>query len=440
MDFVRIRNGRFDGRWIWAAVIAPWKILRDGRRALTAYEWRVVTVLGTANFIDSYDIAILGLALPQIQEGLGIAENEVGRLTAIIRLGVLPALLLTLLADSLGRRRLLLLTILGFTFATFVTAFAANTGQFTAFQFVARMFIVAEGMLAVVVIAEEIRARYRGWGIGVLSAFGALGHGLASVIFALVELLPYGWRALYALGAAPLLFVAWFRRSLRETRRFVVYQERRNDRPGWRTAVLPVKHLIVMYPGRLAALCAALFPVAFTLDAALIFVSKTLQQTHGYAPVHVTLLFLTVGVVAPVGNLLAGWLGDRWGRKRVLVVAMAANICGLLAFYNLSGALVPVAFGLMLLSLQIISPLFAALGAELFPTSYRSTASGVRQVVTTIGGAIGLWAEGHLYNYFGSHPAAISALVLALPLAPCIVWFWLPETANRELEEVSPER
>ncbi len=439
MDSSTRTNSRFVDSWIWA-LVAPWKILREGRRQLTTYEWRVVAVLGTANFIDSYDIAILGLALPQIQEGLAIAESQVGALTAIIRLGVLPALLFTLLADSLGRRRVLLLTILGFTLATFITAFAANKSQFAAFQFVARMFIVAEGMLAVVVIAEEIRARHRGWGIGVLSAFGALGHGLASVIFALVEILPYGWRALYALGALPLLLLAWFRRSLRETRRFVAYRERVNDQSAWRTAVVPVKHLIRMYPGRLIALCAALFPVAFTLDAALIFVSKTLQQTHGYAPAQVTVLFLTVGVAAPLGNLLAGWLGDRWGRKRVLVAAMITNALGLLAFYNWSGPLVPVAFGVMLFSLQIVSPLFAALGAELFPTSYRSTASGVRQVVMTIGGAIGLWVEGNLYSYFGSHPAAITALVLALPVAPLIVWFWLPETAKRELDEVSPER
>jgi putative MFS transporter len=440
MDRSKVAGGAFKGPWIWAVLAAPWRILREGRRQLTAYEWKVVSVLGTANFIDSYDVAILGLALPQIQEGLGIAEDRVGGLTALIRLGVLPALLFTLLADSLGRRRLLLFTILGFTLATFVTAFSASATQFAALQFIARMFIVAEGMLAVVVIAEEVRARYRGWGIGVLSALGALGHGLASVVFALVEVLPYGWRALYALGAAPLLLLAWFRRSLKETRRFVAYRNHLPMEGNWRSALVPVKHLVRMYPGRLLALCAALLPVAFTLDAALIFVSKTLQQTHGYAPAQVTLLFLTVGVVAPIGNLLAGWLGDRWGRKRVLIGAMLTNASGLLAFYNLTGPWVPVAFGVMLLSLQIVSPLFAALGAELFPTSYRSTASGVRQVVTTLGGAMGLWVEGDLYTQLGSHPAAISALVLALPIAPLIVWAFLPETANRELEDVSPER
>jgi len=427
---------------VWSALTAPWRILREGRRQLTAYEWRVVAVLGTANFIDSYDVAILGFALPQIQEGLGIEERAVGALTAIIRLGVLPAVLFTLLADSLGRRRLLLITILGFTGATFATAFSGDAAQFAALQFIARMFIVAEGMLAVVVIAEEIRARYRGWGIGVLSAFGTFGHGLASVIFAVVDYLPYGWRALYALGVLPLLLIAWFRRSLRETRRFVAYEEQQlvAQEAAWRQALAPVGRLVRMYPGRLVALCAALFPVAFTLDAALIFVSKTLQQVHGYAPGQVTLLFLTVGVTAPVGNIVAGWLGDRWGRKRVLVWAMLANGLSVAGFYNLSGVGVPLAFGVMLLSLQIVSPLFAALGAEVFPTSCRSTASGVRQVVTTIGGACGLWVEGQLYGYLGTHTAAITALLIALPIAPLIVWLFLPETANRELEEVAPEK
>lgn len=427
-------------RALAVGLAVPWRLLRQGRRQLTASEWRLVSVLGTANFIDSYDIALLGLALPQIQRGLGILETEVGALTAVIRLGVLPALLLTLLADAWGRRRLLLLTILGFTGATFVTAFSRSAGEFAALQFLARMFIVAEGMLAVVVIAEEIRARCRGWGIGVLSAFGTLGHGMASLLFALVDLLPYGWRALYALGVAPLLLVAWFRRSLRETHRFTLYQQTISGEPALRKTFAPLGKLVFAYPGRLIALCLALFPMAFTLDAALLFVSKTLQETHGYMPAQVTLLFLTVGIVAPTGNLLAGWVGDRWGRKRVLVCGILANGLGALAFYNLSGPWVPLAFGLTLLSLQIVSPLFAALGAELFPTSYRSTASGVRQVISTIGGACGLWVEGQLYAYFGSHTAAVTTLFVVLPIAPLIVWLFLPETANRELEEVAPEK
>lgn len=394
-------------------------------------------MLGTANLIDSYDIAIMGLALPQIQKGLGIEEDEVGTVGAIVRLGVLPAVLLTLLADAFGRRRLLLATILGFTAATFFTAFSRSATDFVALQFLARTFIAAEGMLAVVVIAEEFRARHRGWGIGILSAMGTLGHGLAALIFSAIHYLPYGWRSLYVLGVLPLLLVAWFRRSLRETRRFE--NQTFEERSVWQRTRRPLGRLFRLYPGRLAVLCAALFPLAFVLDSALIFVSKTLQEVHGYSPGAVTLLFLSMGISAPLGNLVAGAIGDRWGRKRVLTAGLAVNGLSIFAFYQLEGIWIPLAFGSMLLSLNIVSPLFAALGAELFPTSFRSTASGVRQVVSTIGGATGLLAEGWLYGQLGSHAAAITAMLVLLPLAPLMVALFLPETANRELEEIAPE-
>ncbi len=408
------------------------KWLRLSRR-----ERRTVAVLGTANLIDSYDIAIMGLALPQIQQGLGIEEQEVGTVGAVVRLGVLPAVFLTLLADTFGRRRLLLITILAFTLATFVTAFSRSAAEFATLQFLARTFIAAEGMLAVVVIAEEFRARHRGWGIGILSAMGTLGHGLAALVFSTIHYLPYGWRALYVLGVVPLLLIAWFRRSLRETRRFRSLRE--HSPAAWQEAARPVRRLLQLYPGRLVALCAALFPLAFVLDTSLIFVSKTLQEVHGYSPGHVTLLFLCMGAAAPIGNLLAGVVGDRWGRKRVLTAGLLVNGLSIFAFYQLEGIWVPLAFASMLLSLNIVSPLFAALGAELFSTSFRSTASGVRQVVATMGGATGLMVEGWLYGMLGSHGAAITTMLLLLPIAPLMVVLFLPETAKRELEEIAPE-
>jgi len=45
-----------------------------------------------------------------------------------------------------------------------------------------------------------------------------------------------------------------------------------------------------------------------------------------------------------------------------------------------------------------------------------------------------------LFTRFGSHAAAITAMLLVTPLAPGIVALFLPETASRELEEISPER
>ena len=410
-----------------------------GGPRLTERQRRVLAVLGAANLVDSYDFALMGLALPQIQAGLGVAEGEIGGMLAVVRLGVAPALLLTLFADSAGRRRLLLVTILGFTVCTGLTALARTPLEFVVLQFLGRVFIAGETMLAVVVITEEFDAGNRGWGIGILGAMGALGHGLASIVYSFVNVLPFGWRALYLLGLAPLLLLAWFRRTLGETRRFESLHGAAPPR-GAGALLTPLANLVRMYPGRMIALWAAVVPFAFVAETVMFFPSKFLQETHGYRPGDVAVMYLTVGVLGLVGNVIAGALGDGLGRKRMLVAALLLNGTSAGLFYNLAGWPLPLLWGLMVLSMTMALVLFNAVGSELFPTSYRSTASGARQAVSTLGAAAGLWLEGRLYRSAGSHPEAITAMLVAVPIAPIVVALFFTETANRELEEVSPER
>ena len=67
----------------------------------------------------------------------------------------------------------------------------------------------------------------RGWANGTLSALDYTGAGLASLVFAAVNILPYGWRALYVIGAVPLFLVAFLRRRLPETKRFAAQEKRK---------------------------------------------------------------------------------------------------------------------------------------------------------------------------------------------------------------------
>ncbi|MGH7357106.1 MAG: MFS transporter [Candidatus Rokuibacteriota bacterium] len=407
--------------------------------ALTARQWGMLGVLGAAGYVEHYDLALLALALPQIKTGLGVADADIGALIAVVRLGVMPAIVLTVLADRMGRRRLLLATILGVTVCTFLTAFARSAAEFAALQFLARVFIAGELMLAVVVIVEEFDANVRGWGIGVMAALGSCGGGLAAIVFSVVNVLPFGWRALYVVGIVPLLLIAWFRRTLRETRRFEHHRYARPAAFGLPAVLQPFRSLARMYPGRILALCAALLPVTFVFETSVVFASKFLQEVRHYSPANVALMYITVGGLGPIGSVVAGRLGDRFGRKRIMIGGLLGCVAAVACFYHVSGVWVPVAWGSMVMTGTIVAVLFAALGGELFPTSYRSTASGVRAVVGTLGAALGLWTEGRLYGVVGSHAAAITLMLVVVPLSPLIIAFMLPETAARELEDIAPE-
>lgn len=408
--------------------------------ALPARQWRVLGLMVAAGLFNAYDQQILSLALKQVQTGLGIAEGHVGYLGSLIRFGAIPGIGLVLLGDVLGRRRILLWSIVGYTLSTGATAFAPGPQSFVVFQFLSRAFGAAEGGLGAVVVAEEIDADQRGWALGVLGGLSFLGVALAWVLFATVDTLPFGWRGLYAVGLAPLGVLAWLRRRLPETRRF---EQARAGRPSdgfVRDLLRPVVALVRSQPGRFAAVSAVGFLMAFSGNAAGFFFPKYLQEAHGLAPARLTLLAAGVGVVGMCAMPLLGRLGDRRGRKPVALFFITLNPLMVLAVFQ--------APGLVLLSLAFMGMNLSDIGSdhnlsvfarELFPTSFRATAGSAAGVFATLGGSAALAAESILFARVGSHANAISLLALAGLAVPLVVAFAYPETRGRELEEISPE-
>ncbi len=399
----------------------------DGR------EWRLLALLGTANAMNGYDLGILALALPAIQASLGIAEAWVGTMLAVIRLGMLPALALGILADRWGRRSLLLVTIVGFTVCTAMTAAAPNAGVFVGLQFVARIFLAAEDTLGIVIAAEEISAARRGFALGVIAALGGIGHGLAAVGYAIVGGGPYGWRLLYLAGALPLVFVAWLRRSLGETRRFVTLQAQQRGQVASVSA--PLRALVRDHPRRVAALAGMVLPIYFVMIPALGFQAKFLQEAHGYSASVVALLYFGGGLLSVATQLVVGRVSDGIGRKPAVLLTGALTAAGTLMLYRGTGSWVLGGWLLMVAAYLGLELMLSALGSELFPTAYRSTASAACSVMANLGASVGLAFEGVCFTLTGSHGAAISWMLLPLVVVPLAV-VALPETARRELEEI----
>jgi MFS family permease len=407
---------------------------------MTRRQWRVLGLVSAASFFEMYDLYLFALALKQIQAGLGIAEAELGLLGSIVRFGALPAFGVALVADRLGRRPVLLFTILAYTLLTGATAFSPNAATFVVLQFFARTFAVAEALLAVVVIAEELDPEVRGWGIGAFAAIQACGAGAAALLFGLVGDIENGWRGLYLVGLGPLILVAYWRRTLPETGRFEAEHQRRADAQETQHALKPMVDLVRIYPARMAAICSVVFVLSLAESAAGFFGPKFLQDSHGFSPGGVALLTFFGGAFAIVGNTVAGWLSDRFGRRRVAIAFLLGQALLIVAYYNVPTLLVVPAWILMIFTLLGAGVTLAAYGSELFPTSYRSTAAGARVILATVGASLGLALESLLYAWWGSHAVAISVLALLALLAPLIVRVTFPETAGRHLEEISPER
>lgn len=400
---------------------------------VTPEQGRLLWLVGVALLIEAYDVQIYGLATPQIQAGLNIPEADIGRVVAIFRLGVIPALALAYFADVFGRRTMLLITAAGATVSTIATAFTQDMTQFVAVQTLARVFSYAEVMLCFVIVAEEFEETTRGWATSVIGALGALGAGTAALMFALVNLLPFGWRALFLLGAIPLAWLLWARRRLPETSRFTQHKLSA-------AYVGPLRSLLRSYPLRLIAMIAITAPFAFATAPAVVLISKYLQSTHHWAPWQVTSLFLIGGTASLAGTIVTGALSDRLGRRLALTLAIAAAAGGLASLYTWATGYWLMALWILIIYGELTTGIMiGGLTAELFPTSHRALAAGVRYLCAILAGALGFIVEGELFEYFGNHPEAIAAMLIATPFALIPIWF-LPEPAKKSLDEIAPEQ
>ncbi|HKD47027.1 MAG TPA: MFS transporter [Rhizomicrobium sp.] len=419
---------------------AGFRWLPPSLRPPVAMAWRqekIFLLVGVAALFAGYDINVFGLATPQIQASFHIPENQIALIPAYFRPAALFALLLSASADLVGRRRLLLVTIIGQAMATLATAFTANEAQFIWTQFLTRVFGYSEEMLCFVVIAEEVAAKARGWAAGTLSAMDYTGAGVASLAFAVVNILPFGWRALYVIGAMPLFLVAYFRRQLPETRRFMAQEELLKARSKFQDAWLLMRGLVREYPARIAAMMIAAGAFGFSVASASFLSSKYLQSVLGYTPGQVVALFVPGGLVCLVLTIRAGRLSDRIGRRKVVAGIIAIGGIAFYFFYSgISGWPLWLSWVLSFFGYFSGEALLAGFALEIVPTQYRATVSGLRYLVDTLAGAVALVLEGRLYDHFHGHGPATQVLLLALPV--CLVaLLFLPEPAGKTLEEMT---
>jgi len=409
-------------------------------RSLTSHERGVLVATCLSSLGSYYTMAVTGFALPQVQRGLSIPEDELGWLFALLRFGTLFSLFVAVFADRIGRRRLLIASVAGCAFCNVATAFAQSGLALAWMQLGARFFMGAQILLAAVVVSEELSAENRGWGLGILSAVGGLGGALTILVYVFVEQLPFGWRSLYIVGGFGMLCVPWLWRRLQETRRFSEQQSQVNpsaeDGPAWQ----PLRDIVRLHGWRLAALVGVVAPISVILEPSTVFVSKHLQDDLGYTPGGVGLLMAVCGIATPLGNMVAGSVSDRFGRKPLTILMSLLLTVAVALFYNGTGAVaVAVGLALVFMSFGSLLVLHSALATELFPTAYRSTAAGVREAVGTAGASLGLGLLTLLYAATGSHSASITWLLLLTPISPLILLF-IPETAGRELEEIAPDK
>ena len=405
---------------------------------------RTLGILSLALYFEQYDFSMLSAAWGHITASLGIAESQFGTDLMMIRLGALPALGIVAFADRIGRRRLFLVSLVASSVGTLLTAWARSPFQFVALQMATRAFMTAGISVAFVILTEEFPAEHRGWAIGMLGALGSCGIGFGAALFAAVDVLPFGWRALYAVGIVPLLLFPRFRGGLLETGRFERMDAARRREGVTRTgvsgtlsaALATVVLLARQHPRRLSIVAAIAFLSTVGAVSVFQFTSFFLRTVHGWAPWQYSVMVFVGGAIGIIGNILAGRWGDRFGRRRIGVATMIAFPVFAAVFYNGPGWSLAPSWIAFVFCVSASSTVVRAFSTELFPTSQRGTASGMNALCETIGAATGLVLLALGTQVPGNLARMTTLLSLSLVASGLLVLL-LPETRQKELEAIS---
>eukprot|EP00668_Euglena_longa_P002034 GGOE01002364.1.p1 GENE.GGOE01002364.1~~GGOE01002364.1.p1 ORF type:complete len:496 (-),score=136.46 GGOE01002364.1:243-1709(-) len=369
-------------------------------------QWKVLTIIGALMFFDKYDSLLFTLVLTQIHETFGFDVGQQDAMIALVRCGSVLSLVFTYLADLRGRRIMLLTCMLLFSIFTCAIGLAPNIWWLLALQFLARC--AADGLvfLSAVMVVEEVPEQHRGWAIGCLIFTGSLGQGVALALFSGVNLFPQGWRMMYIIGVLPLTLFFWARRVLPESRRFIVASHGESGLFGWDAFCAALRKWwapFVEYPSRICILLLVMFFLPFNSAAASTLEPTYLQADRKFKPFMYTIMALLTGIVAISFSAPCGRLSDKFGRRPMAALGITGGTVGMIGvfvmpnFYLIFVAhFVMVSFGVM------TNVMVSTLSAELFPTSYRSTASGLVNAVNVAAIPLGMMAHSSLSTFLES--------------------------------------
>ena len=382
-------------------------------RPLTGHQRSIIGLAIVANVSEFFDMFLIGFAVVQLQKEWSLGGFETGVILACSGLGtVLGSVMWGRATDRMGRRRTFFWCVLLFTIFTLASVFTP-TGWWMMLALLRVLVGVGVGGLNIVsipYIQEFVPTRQRGLLAGLGSVFIPLGLFLGSLG---QRAMHDNWRGLIALGAIPILLLAWIR-IVPESPRYLLSQGREREARksiAWALELSPDavgalpsveteqriayselfrKHLRPLLIVSIGSFCFILG--SFTVQSW----GQTLLEV-GFDDINadtVGTLFMGVSLVDLLGRLASAWLADRIGRRWTMfsfgiIGSLGAVIVAFSAHWETSwiifftGICVTMGFG------DGAFGILNAFGGEQFPNDARGTGLGLGYGIGAIAKIIG---------------------------------------------------
>ncbi len=384
-----------------------------------------------AMVLDGFDLVVLGTVIPTLIKTGELGFDAVGATFAatISLVGVgLGALFIAPLSDTFGRRKLLIACVAGFSIFTIGVAFAPNVAVFSVLRLLAGL-----GLGACLPAALAYMNDYAPAGSAGKSTTRTMtGYHVGAVATALLAILIVpNWRLMFIIGgAAGLVLLPFLWAKLPES---LPEAAQAASTPATKAPTAVVRSAegsqaapktgfrdLLQKPYPLVALGIG---IASFMGLLLVYGLNTwlpqLMAAAGY-PVSTGLtLLLVLNLGAVAGLFLAGFLADKHGTKKIVLLwfGLSAVLLAILSVKIPNEFLLNAAVfvtGIFVFSSQV---LVYAWVSQLFPPRLRGTALGFAAGVGRLGAIVGPAVTGTLVAANIAYPAGFYVFAIAGLLA-----------------------
>ncbi|GEC89623.1 MFS transporter [Brevibacillus brevis] len=349
---------------------------------------KVFWAAGFGWMFDAMDVALLSFIMVALRQEWGLTGEEAGLLGTGNLVGMaIGAIAGGYLADRIGRKPVFLLTLVLFGLASFASAFATGFATMLLFRFLMGLGLGAELPVASTLVNEFAPPEKRGSTVVLLESFWAVGW-IAAAVIAYFIIPDYGWRVAVMIGALPVVYALFARKSIPESPQFQKQAEK-----------IPVAKLLTSHRTETITLWVVWFAIAFSYYGMFLWMPSVLVD-KGFTMIKSFQYVLIMTLAQLPGYFAAAYLVEKWGRKWTLATFLFMTGVMAFAFGQSSGTMELLVTGAFLsfFNLGAWGALYAYT-PENYPTPLRATGSGMASGVGRIGSII----APYLVGYYSSH-------------------------------------
>ena len=402
-----------------------------GNETKSLTERKLLGITGAAWMFDALDVGMLSfiIAALKMEKGFHLTDVQAGWIGSTQSIGMaVGALVFGVMADRVGRKNVLIVTLLLFSVGSGISALVNTVTLFMILRFFIGMGLGGELPVASTFVSESISHSKRGRVVVLLESFWAVGWILSAIISYFI-IPQFGWRIAVLVSALPAFYALYLRFSLPDSPKYEELDQKKKNSVLHNMKSVWAKE----YSKQTLILWILWFCVVFSYYGMFLWL-PSVMVIKGFSLIKSFKYVLIMTLAQLPGYFTAAWFIEKMGRKFVLITYLIGTAFSAYFFGTAEELPLLITSGILLsfFNLGAWGALYAYT-PEQYPTVIRGTGAGMAAAIGRIGGILGPLLVGYMVSSGSSIGSIFGIFTIAILIGVVAVSFGR-ETKNTVLE------